>query len=207
MQFVPSIRKLGKFFFDEDAALGYLQNEGILPKEKDCEACGGPTVLIKAKLMFRCRKKSCRKGFSLRKGTFFANQCLPLGKTLHLAHMWLLRSPVASIISQCEVGSATVASYLVYLRQLVSDALDEEDCVIGGEGIVVEIDETKMGKRKHNRGHRVEGVWVVGGVEITEDRRVFAVPVEKRDAETLLNVIKTHVRPGSIIHTDMWKGY
>ena len=32
------------------------------------------------------------------------------------------------------------------------------DHSIGGEGIVVEIDETKMGKRKYNRGHMVEGL-------------------------------------------------
>jgi hypothetical protein len=32
---------------------------------------------------------------------------------------------------------------------------------IGSPGIVVEVDETKLGKRKYHRGHRVEGVWVV----------------------------------------------
>jgi hypothetical protein len=31
----------------------------------------------------------------------------------------------------------------------VSSTLDEEDVVIGGHGIVIEIDETKMGKRKY----------------------------------------------------------
>ncbi|CEF59667.1 Transposase, ISXO2-like domain-containing protein [Strongyloides ratti] len=44
-------------------------------------------------------------------------------------------------------------------------------------------------------------------VEKTEKRRVSAVPVEKRDSETLLDVIKKHVKPGSIIHTDFWRGY
>ncbi|CEF61530.1 Transposase, ISXO2-like domain-containing protein [Strongyloides ratti] len=64
-----------------------------------------------------------------------------------------------------------------------------------------------MGKRKYNSGTCVDKVWVVGGVERTEERRVFAVPVEKRDSETLLDVIKKHVAPGSIIHTDLWRGY
>ena len=35
------------------------------------------------------------------------------------------------------------------------------DQSIGGKDIVVEIDEKKMGKRKYNRGHRVEGMFIV----------------------------------------------
>ena len=35
------------------------------------------------------------------------------------------------------------------------------DQSVGGEGIVVEIDETKMGKRKYNKGHRVEGLFLL----------------------------------------------
>ena len=31
----------------------------------------------------------------------------------------------------------------------------------------MKIEETKLGKRKYNRGHIVEGAWVFGGVERT----------------------------------------
>ncbi|KAG8227915.1 hypothetical protein J437_LFUL011843 [Ladona fulva] len=37
--------------------------------------------------------------------------------------------------------------------------------MLGGEGKVVEIDESKFGKRKFNRGRLVEGKWVFGGIE------------------------------------------
>ncbi|CEF61372.1 Transposase, ISXO2-like domain-containing protein [Strongyloides ratti] len=40
-----------------------------------------------------------------------------------------------------------------------------------------------------------------------EKLRVFAVPVKKRGSETLLEVIKKHVVPGLIIHSDLWRGY
>ena len=36
---------------------------------------------------------------------------------------------------------------------------------IGGPGKVVEIDESKFGRRKYNRGRYQEGHWVFGGVE------------------------------------------
>jgi len=78
---------------------------------------------------------------------------------------------------------------------------------IGGPGIIVEIDESKFGKRKYNTGHRVEGVWVIGGVERTPERRVFLVAVENRNADTIKALILRYVAPGSIIHTDCWAAY
>ena len=48
---------------------------------------------------------------------------------------------------------------------------------------------------------------MVGGVERTPARRVFMCTVRRRDASTLLQIIRRHVRPGSIIHTDCWAAY
>jgi len=89
----------------------------------------------------------------------------------------------------------------------VADCVELEDVTIGGEGVIVEIDEGKFGKRKNHRGHPVEGTWVVGGVERTGERKFLAVAVENRSSDTLLAIIRRHVKPGSIIYTDMWKGY
>jgi ISXO2-like transposase domain len=73
--------------------------------------------------------------------------------------------------------------------------------------VIVEIDESKFGKRKYHRGHHVEGAWVIGGVERAVERRVFAEIVEKRDAATLVDVVRRRVAPGSIVHSDLWKAY
>lgn len=60
---------------------------------------------------------------------------------------------------------------------------------LSGPDIIVEVDESKFGKRNYHRGHPVEGCWVVGSVERTVERRVFAVIVEDRKAATLKEVI------------------
>lgn len=104
-------------------------------------------------------------------------------------------------------SSKTVRSFEQFCRQLIAGDLEPEDTIIGGEGIVVEIDECKLGKRKYNRGHRVDGVWVLAGVERTIERRLFLIPVPDRSSETLLGVIGSHVRTGSVVMTDLWKGY
>lgn len=78
--------------------------------------------------------------------------------------------------------------------------------MIGGVGKVVEIDESKFGKRKYNKGHYVQGQWIFGGIE-RETGKAFLIPVEKRDAKTLLAIIKEWIRPGTTIISDCWKAY
>jgi transposase-like protein len=85
--------------------------------------------------------------------------------------------------------------------------LDLEDVAIGGKDIIVEMDESKLGKRKYHRGHAVEGVWILEGIERTVERKVFIAKIEDKTENTLMDVIRKHVKTGSIIYTDMWKGY
>ena len=59
----------------------------------------------------------------------------------------------------------------------------EESQSIGGEGKLVQIDESKFGKRKYHRGHHVEGQWVFGGIQ-SDSRKCFLITVEKRDEQT-----------------------
>ena len=126
---------------------------------------------------------------------------------MFLSYHWLARTGRDTLCKLGGFSTATVTDFFGYLRSLVSDSLDEEDIVIGGPGIVVEVDESKFGKRKHNRGHHVEGAWVLGGVERTDERNVFLRVVERRDATTLRSVILRHVHRDSILVTDFWRGY
>lgn len=72
---------------------------------------------------------------------------------------------------------------------------------------MVEIDESKFGKRKYHKGHRVDGVWVFGGVERTPERRIFVCSVPDRTENILLPILKQHVEEGSIVHSDCWSAY
>ena len=112
----------------------------------------------------------------------------------------------------------TISSLLKYskqhLRSIVKKinskakaSIESSSMCVGGPGIIVEIDESKFGKRKYNRGHRVEGVWVLGLVERTVERKILFVLVKNRKKETLTTIIRQFVYPGSIVYTDCWKGY
>ena len=53
----------------------------------------------------------------------------------------------------------------------------------------------------------MDGAWVLGGVERTPERRMFLCVVPDRSESTLVRVLNEHIAVGSIIYTDLWKGY
>src|SRR5271167_4007277 len=93
----------------------------------------------------------------------------------------------------------TVNHFLQYYRELVACTLDTNDTMIGGPGIIIKVDESKFGKRKYHRGHRVDGVWVIGGVERSSSRGMFVEVVENRSAATIIEVLSRHICPESIV--------
>jgi transposase-like protein len=89
---------------------------------------------------------------------------------------------------------------------------NKNDIRIGGEGRIVEIDESLFIKVKHNRGRDTvrPKVWVFGLYEratADQPKRVLFFKVDSRDAVTLLNVIYNHVLPGTTILSDCWAAY
>ena len=77
---------------------------------------------------------------------------------------------------------------------------------IGGEGQVVEIDDSLFSRRKYNRGRLIPEQWVFGGYDPLT-KKGFLVPVARRDAATLLPLIQQWVQPGTPVHSDMWQAY
>ena len=76
----------------------------------------------------------------------------------------------------------------------------QSDSTVGGENVIVEIDEAKVGKRKYNRGKRVEGQWVFGGCEYGNSNNMFLVPVKDRSARTLEAEIEKWIMPHTTIY-------
>lgn len=76
------------------------------------------------------------------------------------------------------LSSHIVCDYALYLRGFLSDAVNFSDVIIGGHGVVVEKDETKLGKRKYHRSHCIEGIWDLSGIEGTSEKKCFVVEIE-----------------------------
>lgn len=114
-----------------------------------------------------------------------------------------------SSIDEYITSTDTITMWYTKCREICMDALHNiyNENKIGGEGHIVEIDESKIGRRKYNRGRLIEGTWILGMIDREGGFRLEICPNNKRDKLTLEALITKNVAPGSIIMTDCWKGY
>lgn len=193
----------------EEDTIKYLIEIGVLKEHRKCPVnkCRKVMVIVFDRTSFRCPSKSCRKELSIFKNSFFSSSNLEVRKILEIAYLYLFHMPIKFIITSTGVYSESICAWTSFIRQACADAIDYEHVRIGGMGVIVEIDETKLGKRKYHRGHRVDGVWVLVGVERTADKKIFCVELPDRSAETLKTLFEIYVIPGSIVYTDGWAAY
>ena len=193
-------------FFNEDYAKKWLIENGISAIGENWAARGeGVYSCYPSETTLRCGR--CRRRCSIFGDTFFENVKLPIGHVIIMGYLWVQGASLRLMETMIGCSHETACQYKRHFEELVSYMVQDEKQKIGGPGIIVEMDESKFGHRKYNRGHRVESPWVVGGVERTPDRRMFAQTVTGRDGELLATVIKDNIEPETILLTDGWAGY
>ena len=182
----------------EEECIDFLFEEDIL-EESLCSLCG--SNVRREKKIFRCVNRGCRKTLFIFADTFFAENRLNCSSVMLIGYYWLCGVNYTAIQSITGCSSNTIVKYMRLFRQLVIDTLDDNQ-KIGGNNVIVEIDESKFQSRKGE-----DGIWVIGGVERTNDKKCFFKVVKQRDARTIDRIIQRYVKQGSTIITDMWRGY
>lgn len=194
----------------------FLIDSGTIAREKTlkCKKCGGLLSLDRKdphnwrwKCHHRINRKPCAYTISITKGTLFQNSHLSFAQICIFINLWLENAPLKCISNQAGIKSSrTLVQWSATLRRVLFDHCFIRKTVIGGPGKIVEIDESKFGKRKYQRGRLVDGQWILGGIE-RESKKCFLVPVNARNKETLYPIITEWVRPGTTIITDSWRAY
>ena len=132
---------------------------------------------------------------------------LTLETVLELIYLWSQSFSIKEIIHELKISNKTAVEWCTFFHECCISTIINNSQAIGSNGIEVEIDKSKFGKRKYYHGHKVEGQWVFGGREKYDKTKVFMVPVHNRKQSTLLPIIQKWIKPGSIIHSDCWKAY
>eukprot|EP00731_Ephydatia_muelleri_P034513 Em0063g18a len=133
-------------------------------------------------------KQCCRKVKSIRHDSWFSQSHLTLEQILEVTFLWTEDMSGETVRKWVGINKNTIVDWFNFCREVCAVYMDQiETEKIGGVGKVVEINESKFGKRKYNRGRRREGQWVLGGVERGSEE-MFMQIVPSRDAATLLPV-------------------
>lgn len=197
----------------EENCLQYCIDVGILRDQRYCDSCQQWMTLVKCSTQkykdgccWRCPGGAHSQ--SIRTDSLLAKKQISAAKFLHLLWLYCTFSSVCQAAVTLSMDAKKVRGFFKAIRQCMASDLLSGDAMIGGPGQIVEIDESKFGKRKYHCGRRVVGKWVLGGVT-RGSGECFLVecPNNKRDANTLCLLILQFVRPGTTIITDKWKGY
>ncbi|KAF7693663.1 hypothetical protein CDIK_2203 [Cucumispora dikerogammari] len=106
-----------------------------------------------------------------------------------ILYLWSRDTQIRDIIHELEVGFDGVKSVLDIIR---SKLQGQENLEIVGSGCIVEVDETKLTKRKGNVGRVPETTWCVGEV-CRVHKKFFYELVKKRSADILHDILKRDV--------------
>ena len=90
---------------------------------------------------------------------------LNLEYVVEMAYLWAQSFSVDEIMHELKLSKKTVVEWTHFFRESCFMTVMDSSEQIGGNGIEVEIDESKFGKHKYYTGYRVEGQWVFGGGE------------------------------------------
>lgn len=230
-------RRLSIHLVNQETALKWVVDKKLLPAKKECRNCSKDMSLKFGSKVgplgaFVCKNRSCclrDKQIARSKDTWFSHTHLSVSEVMSLTYSFarLESYQIAKFEAASDayfdgmntllLSNHTIADWYTFCRKIVIDSFDQKLTnlgLIGGPGIVVQIDESKFGKRKYHKGRRVLGHWVLGMIaNESEDLRIEICPISDdcpeggRSTEDLVPLIKKHVAFGSIIHTDSWRAY
>jgi hypothetical protein len=110
------------------------------------------------------------------------------------------------MVDEIGILSATAVDWQSFCCEICLDFIEKHSDKLGGPGKIVEIDKAKIGKRKYIRGCYIEEQWVFGGIE-RDTANFFIVPIPNQTANTLLEITKQWIHPGTNVISDCWSSY
>ena len=85
---------------------------------------------------------NCKTRRSIRHGSFFSKSKLPLQKWLLMLYLWAREYPVTDAAEESEISARVAVDIYQWLREVCTTKLLQTPIILGGPGVVVQIDES-----------------------------------------------------------------
>ena len=220
--FVASIASLTLMMTTIASTVQLLQQMGILPAVGTCSNCSSSTGSYKSEGLynyFRC--SYCKKKQSVLQNTVLSNSNTTLHDFVLLMYQFCNSHRTYDTVAketflpqdgykETHLSRNTINKWFSYFRLLCMRAQKKVVTKIGGEGDIVEMDETMCGKCKYGLGdgRKRRRAWVFGGVSRLSGRLFMCIcPENKRTRKALWPIIQANVAPKTMLHTDGWRAY
>jgi hypothetical protein len=211
-----SYNSLCRQLSNEEQGFTFAINKGLIRKKRNCECGAELSYAVDSRQKFghrfRCTKTACNKTYSILHGTWFAKSKLPIHDQILLIYCYCLDATSTQLIGMFNFGSRqTAADWSNYFRDICAIYLSEcSKMKIGGPGLTVEIDETKIFKRKNITGRLLleeeRGEWLYGGICRETNETFFRIVTDRTEA-TLMKLLQENVETGTHILSDGWASY
>ena len=180
--------KLSKILADHDRCIEWCKENNLLASSLKCPRAGCHNALSWTRRAssrdgyeWRCSKRGCNGAASMRQKSWFSGSRLSIEKVLALTYAWAHKFTTTQAVHETSLDDETTSTETVidwynYCREVCADRIMNHHAgPIGGPGTTVEIDESKFGKMKYHRGHKIEGKWVFGGLCYLCDIKIWNI--------------------------------
>ena len=153
------LKDLGKLCESLEVIINWLIQLNLIIDLKDCvcKFCNfghfglrKDTSFSRDCYVWRCSNKKCHKKVSIRKGSWFENHNLTLEQILYVTYFWVYKCNQEFVIHELGICERTIVDWYNYAREVetVYPTKPLKNNTIGGPGVIVEIDESKFGRKK-----------------------------------------------------------
>jgi transposase len=207
---------------DQNSTIKLLQTMKILGEVGYCQKCGqsvGGYINNGNYNYVHCRP--CNSKTSILHNAVLSNSNTKLRTFIFLMYMFCNNHRTYETVQKetwipvegykdTKVSSETINKWFTFYRHLCVEDAKRTVFKIGGENVIVEMDESMCGKLKFGLGdgRKRRRQWIFGGIDRSTGRIFMRVcPDNKRTKKALWPIIQAHVLPGSMLYTDGWRAY
>ncbi|ETP14255.1 hypothetical protein F441_10796 [Phytophthora nicotianae CJ01A1] len=186
-----AVTKVMEVTCDEETCARWCMEVELIDKIKLCPQCNDPMKPSFKRLRWHCyRRINHEEGKevtrSMLSSSFFSEAKVGLHRAVRLLLAWCMQLPHDQAGELADVCARTVHTWYAFCRSTCSKELLKAEFKIGGDGHIVEIDETSLAKKRRWFGR---------------------VVYDKRTKDTLLPIIKQFIKPRTKIMSDMFATY